>query len=74
VVGTHLLGLGNHVDDSVGLVLGLNVLGVWWITKALLPQLRASGDGHAIVVSSAAGVEAYKGARATTRPSSERTP
>ena len=51
-----------------------NVLGVGLMTKALLPQLRASGDGHVIVVSSAAGVEAYKGARATTRPSSGRTP
>ena len=38
-----------------------NVLGVGLMTKALLPQLRASGDGHVIVVSSAAGVEAYKG-------------
>jgi NADP-dependent 3-hydroxy acid dehydrogenase YdfG len=38
-----------------------NVLGVGMITKALLPQLRDSGDGHVVVVGSAAGVEAYKG-------------
>jgi NADP-dependent 3-hydroxy acid dehydrogenase YdfG len=38
-----------------------NVLGVGLMTKALLPQLRASGDGHVVVVGSAAGVEAYKG-------------
>lgn len=38
-----------------------NVLGVGMMTKALLPQLRASGDGHVVVVGSAAGVEAYKG-------------
>ena len=51
-----------------------NVLGVGLMTKALMPQLRASGNGHVVVVGSAAGVEAYKGARATTRPSSGRTP
>jgi NADP-dependent 3-hydroxy acid dehydrogenase YdfG len=38
-----------------------NVLGVGMMTKALLPQLRDSGDGHVVVVGSAAGVEAYKG-------------
>jgi NADP-dependent 3-hydroxy acid dehydrogenase YdfG len=38
-----------------------NVLGVGLMTKALLPQLRASGDGHVVVVGSAAGVEAYEG-------------
>ncbi len=38
-----------------------NVLGVGLVTKALMPQLRASGDGHVVVVGSAAGVEAYKG-------------
>jgi NADP-dependent 3-hydroxy acid dehydrogenase YdfG len=38
-----------------------NVLGVGLMTKALLPQLRDYGDGHVVVVGSAAGVEAYKG-------------
>jgi len=38
-----------------------NVLGVGLVTKALLPQLRASGGGHIIVMGSAAGVEAYPG-------------
>ncbi len=38
-----------------------NVLGVGMMTKALLPQLRDSGEGHVVVVGSAAGVEAYKG-------------
>ena len=38
-----------------------NVLGVGLMTKALMPQLRASGNGHVVIVGSAAGVEAYKG-------------
>ncbi|CAA9464951.1 MAG: FIG01310822: Short chain dehydrogenase [uncultured Rubrobacteraceae bacterium] len=38
-----------------------NVLGVGLVTKALLPQLRASGRGHIVVMGSAAGVEAYPG-------------
>ena len=38
-----------------------NVLGVGLMTRALLPQLRDSGDGHVVIVGSAAGVEAYKG-------------
>jgi NADP-dependent 3-hydroxy acid dehydrogenase YdfG len=36
-----------------------NVLGVMRMTKALLPKLIASGDGHVVVVGSVAGVEAY---------------
>jgi NADP-dependent 3-hydroxy acid dehydrogenase YdfG len=32
------------------------------MTRALLPQLRASGEGHVVVIGSAAGVEAYPGA------------
>ena len=39
-----------------------NVLGVGLMTRALLPQLRASGEGHVVVIGSAAGVEAYPGA------------
>ena len=38
-----------------------NVLGVGLMTRALLPQLRASGNGHVVVIGSAAGVEAYEG-------------
>jgi NADP-dependent 3-hydroxy acid dehydrogenase YdfG len=38
-----------------------NVLGVMRVTKALLPALRASGDGHIVVVGSIAGREAYDG-------------
>jgi NADP-dependent 3-hydroxy acid dehydrogenase YdfG len=38
-----------------------NVLGVMRVTKALLPALRASGDGHIVVVGSIAGRETYDG-------------
>jgi NADP-dependent 3-hydroxy acid dehydrogenase YdfG len=38
-----------------------NVLGVVRVTRALLPQLRASGDGHIVVVGSIAGLEPYPG-------------
>lgn len=39
----------------------LNVMGVLAMTKALLPALRASGDGHVINVGSIAGFETYPG-------------
>ena len=38
-----------------------NVLGVGLMTRELLPQLRTSGNGHVVVIGSAAGVEAYEG-------------
>lgn len=38
-----------------------NVLGVMLVTKALLPALEASGDGHVVVIGSVAGVESYRG-------------
>jgi NADP-dependent 3-hydroxy acid dehydrogenase YdfG len=38
-----------------------NVLGVVRMTKALLPALERSGDGHVVVVGSVAGVEVYPG-------------
>ncbi len=38
-----------------------NVLGTVRVTKALLPKLIASGDGHVVVVSSIAGLEVYEG-------------
>jgi len=39
----------------------VNVLGVMNVTRALLPALRASGDGHIINVGSIAGFETYAG-------------
>jgi NADP-dependent 3-hydroxy acid dehydrogenase YdfG len=38
-----------------------NVMGVMRVTKALLPKLEQSGDGHVVVVGSVAGVEVYPG-------------
>jgi NADP-dependent 3-hydroxy acid dehydrogenase YdfG len=39
----------------------VNVLGMTRITKALLPKLVASGDGHIVLVGSIAGLEPYPG-------------
>jgi NADP-dependent 3-hydroxy acid dehydrogenase YdfG len=38
-----------------------NVLGVMRVTKALLPAIERSGDGHIVVLGSVAGVEVYSG-------------
>ncbi len=38
-----------------------NVLGMARVSKALLPKLLASGDGHIVLVGSIAGLEAYPG-------------
>lgn len=39
----------------------VNVLGVLRVTKALLPAIVASGDGHVVVIGSTAGHVAYEG-------------
>jgi NADP-dependent 3-hydroxy acid dehydrogenase YdfG len=38
-----------------------NVMGVMRVTKALLPTLERSGNGHIVVIGSVAGVEVYPG-------------
>jgi NADP-dependent 3-hydroxy acid dehydrogenase YdfG len=38
-----------------------NVLGTARMTRALLPRLDASGDGHVVVIGSIAGIEPYPG-------------
>jgi len=38
-----------------------NVLGVMRVTKAMLPALEQSGNGHVVIVGSVAGVEVYPG-------------
>ncbi len=38
-----------------------NVLGPMRMTRALLPALEASGDGHIVMIGSIAGLEAYAG-------------
>ncbi|MFF4649518.1 SDR family NAD(P)-dependent oxidoreductase [Streptomyces sp. NPDC001380] len=39
----------------------VNVMGVLHVTQALMPALRASGDGTVVVLSSTAGFTAYEG-------------
>lgn len=34
----------------------VNVFGTWWLTKAAMPHLRASNDGHVVNITSVAGV------------------
>ncbi len=38
-----------------------NVLGLMLMTRALLPQLRATGGGHVVNIGSIAGIEVYPG-------------
>ena len=38
-----------------------NVMGTMRMTKALLPRLTASGDGHVVTVTSIAAIETYRG-------------
>jgi NADP-dependent 3-hydroxy acid dehydrogenase YdfG len=38
-----------------------NVLGVMRMTRAMLPKLVASGDGHVVIIGSIAGLEPYPG-------------
>jgi NADP-dependent 3-hydroxy acid dehydrogenase YdfG len=38
-----------------------NVMGVMLVTRALLPAMKRSGNGHVVVVGSVAGVEVYPG-------------
>jgi NADP-dependent 3-hydroxy acid dehydrogenase YdfG len=58
------LGLDPVVDadlDRWQRMFDTNVLGTLRMTKALLPRLDASGDGHVVVVGSVAGIEPYPG-------------
>jgi len=58
------LGLGpvSEADDEQWRAMyEANVLGTMRMTRALLPALIASGDGHVIAVTSIAGFEVYRG-------------
>lgn len=48
-------------DDDWTTMWETNVLGVMRMTRALLPKLIASGDGHILNIGSTAGIEAYPG-------------
>lgn len=49
------------LDDKWRWMWETNVLGTMRMTRALLPRLRASGDGHIINLGSIAGFETYAG-------------
>ena len=58
------LGLERIEDADLGhwqAMFDTNVLGTLRVTKALLPALRASGDGLVVVIGSIAGSQAYVG-------------
>lgn len=48
-------------EDAWRWMFEANVLGVGRVTKALLPALVASGDGHVVLVGSIAGLQVYPG-------------
>jgi NADP-dependent 3-hydroxy acid dehydrogenase YdfG len=48
-------------EDEWSRMYEVNVMGVLRMTKALLPELEASGDGHVVMVGSIAGYEPYVG-------------
>jgi NADP-dependent 3-hydroxy acid dehydrogenase YdfG len=48
-------------EDNWREMYGSNVMGVMRVTKALLPALERSGNGHIVVIGSVAGVEVYPG-------------
>jgi len=49
------------VDENWEWMYDVNVLGLMRMTRALLPKLEASGDGHVVNVGSIAGIETYAG-------------
>jgi NADP-dependent 3-hydroxy acid dehydrogenase YdfG len=53
--------LGEADEDKWRTMYEANVLGTMRMTRALLPRLIASGDGHVVSVTSIAGFEAYRG-------------
>jgi NADP-dependent 3-hydroxy acid dehydrogenase YdfG len=48
-------------EDEWNRMYQVNVMGVLRMTKALLPAIEASGDGHVVMVGSIAGYEPYVG-------------
>jgi NADP-dependent 3-hydroxy acid dehydrogenase YdfG len=49
------------VEEKWRLMFESNAMGTMRMTKALLPKLRASGDGHVITTTSIAAFETYRG-------------
>lgn len=60
-------------DDDWRRMLEVNVLGTLRVTRAFLPALERSGDGHVVIVNSIAGFEVYpSGAGYTAAKHAER--
>jgi NADP-dependent 3-hydroxy acid dehydrogenase YdfG len=53
--------LGEADEDKWRTMYEANVLGTMRLTRALLPRLVESGDGHVVAITSIAGIEAYRG-------------
>jgi NADP-dependent 3-hydroxy acid dehydrogenase YdfG len=53
--------LGEADEDRWRTMYEANVMGTMRMTRALLPQLVESGDGHVVAITSIAGLEAYRG-------------
>lgn len=53
--------LGDIEDERVRVMWETNVMGLLMMTKAMLPKLEASGDGHIVNVGSTAALETYPG-------------
>jgi len=53
--------LGDADEEQWRWMYEANVLGTMRMTRALLPRLVASGDGHVVAVTSIAGFESYRG-------------
>lgn len=53
--------MGEAVDEKWITMWQTNVLGTMRMTRALLPKLEASGDGHIVNIGSIAGLEVYPG-------------
>jgi NADP-dependent 3-hydroxy acid dehydrogenase YdfG len=53
--------IGEAAEEKWRRMYETNVLGTMRMTRALLPRLIASGDGHVVAVTSIAGFESYRG-------------
>jgi NADP-dependent 3-hydroxy acid dehydrogenase YdfG len=56
-----LVPVGELTDEQVETMFQTNVLGLIRVTRALLPKLEASGEGHIVNLGSTAAIETYPG-------------
>ena len=55
--------------EQIERTFAVNVLALYWVTKAFLPAMLAHGDGHIVTVASAAGLVGVANKRTTRRAS-----